>query len=160
MNLRTITVCFLLIFTLQGCSSYSTKTHSQTLAITPQSSTAHDLLAQHSKWEGTPYQLGGNSREGIDCSAYTKITYQKVFGLNLPRTTIDQVTTGENIQRRNLAPGDLIFFRTGSKQRHVGVYVEQGLFMHASTSKGVTLSRLDNPYWHQHYWKSIRPHGK
>lgn len=160
MNLRTIAVCFLLILTLQGCSSNSTQTHSQTLAITPQSSTAHDLLTQHSKWAGTPYQLGGNSRKGIDCSAYTKITYQKVFGLNLPRTTIDQVTTGENIQRRNLAPGDLVFFRTGSKQRHVGVYVEQGVFMHASTSKGVTLSRLDNPYWHQHYWKSIRPQGK
>lgn len=117
------------------------------------------LMQQHSRWQGTRYQLGGTSREGIDCSAFTQITFNEQFAVDLPRTTQDQLNSGVSVARADLRPGDLVFFRTGSKQRHVGVYLEQGVFLHASTSRGVTLSRLSNPYWNQTYWTARRPKG-
>lgn len=116
------------------------------------------LLAQHRSWQGTPYQLGGNDRSGVDCSAFTKITYRQLFNIHLPRTTAAQAYFGEEIDRSQLRPGDLVLFKTvGGKQRHVGIYLQEGNFVHASTSKGVTLSKLSNPYWQKHYWKAIRP---
>ncbi|MFT6352971.1 C40 family peptidase [Neptuniibacter pectenicola] len=158
MNLRSINVLLFFILILQGCSSYSTRPSTASINIQPQSPVAHALLDQHKNWQGTPYQWGGESRQGVDCSAFTQLTYQTVFGYQLPRTTIAQVDSGVAIKQHQLTPGDLVFFKLGgNKQRHVGVYVEQGVFLHASTSKGVTLSRLDNPYWKQHYWKAVRP---
>ncbi len=114
------------------------------------------LLQQHQRWLHTPYRLGGTGRGGVDCSAFTQLTYRQQFALDLPRTTRDQLNMGLAVNRQALQPGDLVFFKTGEKQRHVGIYLEQGVFLHASTSRGVTLSRLDNPYWQKHYWTARR----
>lgn len=157
MNLRSTIVLLLIVMALQGCTHHSSK-RQPTVNISPQSQAAAALLQQHKSWEGTPYKFGGATRSGIDCSAFTQITYLQKFKTNLPRTTSDQLTTGHFIKKDQLTAGDLVFFKTGgNKQRHVGIYVEQGVFLHASTSRGVTLSRLDNPYWHKHYWQAVRP---
>ncbi|XKE47520.1 NlpC/P60 family protein [Halomonas organivorans] len=115
------------------------------------------LLAQHERWLGTPYRLGGTSRRGIDCSALVQRVYAETFRVDLPRTTRQQVHEGEAISRDALRPGDLVFFRPPGFYHHVGIYVGEGRFLHASTSRGVKLSALDNPYWRRHYWQSRRP---
>lgn len=115
------------------------------------------LLAQHEHWLGTPYRLGGTSRRGIDCSALVQRVFAESFRLTLPRTTRQQVRRGEPVDRDALRPGDLVFFRPPGPYHHVGIYVGEGRFLHASTSRGVKLSALDNAYWRRHYWQARRP---
>lgn len=114
------------------------------------------LMAQHERWEGTPYRLGGTSSSGIDCSALVQNIYADQFNVNLPRTTRHQVNEGAAVTRASLEPGDLVFFRPPGS-RHVGIYVGDNRFLHASTSRGVMISSLDNVYWKRYYWKSRRP---
>lgn len=124
-----------------------------TLATLSESEIIEKLYQQHATWQGTPYRLGGNSRSGIDCSAFVQTTFDDVFNIKLPRTTNQQIRIGQKIGRFDLKAGDLVFFRNG---RHVGIYLENDRFLHASTRLGVTISRMDNVYWSRYYWRSIR----
>ncbi|NVK42495.1 MAG: C40 family peptidase [Oceanospirillaceae bacterium] len=149
---------------LQGCAGTAPpKTQALTArpAITSPSSdnfsVIRRLYAQHASWRGTPYRLGGESRSGIDCSALIQQTFRDQFDLELPRTTEDLVKIGAPVSLEELSPGDLVFFRTGRRTRHAGIYIEDGRFLHASSRKGVIISRLDNPYWSRHYWTARRP---
>ncbi|BBB31090.1 NlpC/P60 family protein [Neptunomonas japonica] len=137
---------------LSGCAGQSYQQ-----AETAYSPVKSQLQAHYLRWNGTPYKYGGNSRRGIDCSAFVARTYKDVFDLYLPRTTRAQAVVGEEISRRSARPGDLVLFKTGLFDRHVGIYLGNQYFMHASASKGVTQSRLDNPYWNDKYWKIVRP---
>ncbi|MES1938803.1 hypothetical protein T5B8_01100 [Salinisphaera sp. T5B8] len=114
------------------------------------------LYDYYHQWRGVPYRYGGIDRNGIDCSAFVARTMSELESLNLPRTTSAQARLGQPISAGDLSPGDLVFFKTGYSSRHVGIYVGAGRFMHASTSQGVTMSRLDNIYWRSHYWQSRR----
>jgi cell wall-associated NlpC family hydrolase len=104
-----------------------------------------------------PYRMGGNSRAGVDCSALVQLAYLNAFSRNLPRTTEDQVRVGAEVRAGDERSGDLIFFKTGFWSRHVGIYLGDGRFMHASASKGVMISSLSEPYWQARYWKAKRP---
>jgi len=115
------------------------------------------LLNEHQRWVGTPYVLGGTTRSGIDCSALIQNIYVEAFSLELPRTTEEQVLEGDRVDESNLKAGDLVFFRPPGPYNHVGVYVGEGYFLHASSSQGVKLSRLDNSYWKRYYWQARRP---
>lgn len=157
MNLRTSLLAFLILIVLGGCASQSSYPPSD-ITVSGKTSISAALMQQHEIWKGTPYLLGGSTQEGIDCSAFTQRTYRDLFRIQIPRTTEGQAYFGESIHVSSLRAGDLVLFRTqGVKQRHVGIYVEDGVFLHASTSKGVMLSRLNNPYWQSTYWKAIRP---
>nr|WP_197038253.1 NlpC/P60 family protein [Halomonas saliphila] len=114
------------------------------------------LLAQHERWAGTPYRLGGTSRRGIDCSALVQNVFSETFRLELPRSTGEQVQQGTPIARDELQVGDLVFFRPPGRYDHVGIYVGDGYFLHASTSQGVIISELDNSYWQRYYWQARR----
>ncbi len=114
------------------------------------------LNGHFSSWRGVRHRYGGASRQGVDCSAFVQLTFRDVFGMQLPRTTREQSKLGKRVSKRKLVPGDLVFFKTGWFGRHVGVYVGGGTFMHASESKGVTRSSLQDYYWHKHYWKARR----
>jgi hypothetical protein len=115
------------------------------------------LLKRHyEKWRGTPYEDGGLSRFGIDCSGYTVLAYRDIYGLSLPRTAGEQAESGREVSRAALKTGDLVFFNTGRSKRHVGIYLTDDQFIHASLTKGVTLSSLDDSYWQEKYWKAIR----
>ncbi|AEY01042.1 NLP/P60 family lipoprotein [Oceanimonas sp. GK1] len=115
-----------------------------------------DLHQVYQRWRGVPYRFGGASEQGIDCSAFTQTLYQEAFGLELPRSTNEQVLLGREVERSELRPGDLVFFRTGRSTRHNGVYIGNGKFAHASSSVGVTISSLDNVYWRSRYWQARR----
>lgn len=106
-----------------------------------------ELHLAHREWKGTPYRLGGNGKNGIDCSAFTQVVYRNHFNLDLPRTTRDQLRIGRGIRRNAVMPGDLIFFRTTRTDLHVGIAINREEFLHASTTMGVMISSLNERYW-------------
>lgn len=115
------------------------------------------LYAQFSKWESVKYRFGGLSKNGIDCSGFVYLTYLDSFSIQLPRTTKQQVQSGVKVNTQaDLKAGDLVFFKTGIWQKHVGIYLDKRKFLHVSTKKGVIISRLDNPYWKKRYWQAVR----
>lgn len=108
------------------------------------------LMSEYQHWKGTRYRLGGNSHRAIDCSALTRRLYQEAFAVKLPRTTGEQMRKGRKARRGAPHIGDLVFFKTGRVQRHVGIYIGDNRFIHASRRKGVTISQLTSPYWNHH----------
>ena len=88
----------------------------------------HALYLEAAQWIGTPYRSGGQSRKGTDCSGFVRQVYKKVYGIDLPRSTTEQVEEGKRVRRHKLREGDLVFFH-GSKRRranHVGIYLKEG----------------------------------
>lgn len=125
------------------------------LALKPSDISPSKVSQFYSKWKGVKYKWGGTSLAGIDCSALTREAFKKLH-ITLPRTTTEQIKHGTVVEKSNLKLGDLVFFKSTPTQRHVGIYIGNGQFMHASSSKGVTISSLDNPYWMEHYELSKR----
>ena len=107
------------------------------------------------RWLGIPYRWGGSTRQGIDCSAFVQQYVRDNLGVALTRTTAGQRYEGIEIGRDELRAGDLVFFRRRGV-RHVGVYLSGGEFIHASSSRGVTISDVTSGYWDRHYWMSRR----
>jgi cell wall-associated NlpC family hydrolase len=114
------------------------------------------LSAQLREWQGVRYREGGLSKRGVDCSGFVYLTYLQRFGIRLPRTTGGQAAIGTPVRSNQLRPGDLVFFKTAWKTRHVGIYFGNRQFIHASTSNGVMASSLENPYWSRAFWKAVR----
>jgi lipoprotein Spr len=104
------------------------------------------LLGFIDNWFGTRYKLGGTTKRGIDCSALTGALLLAVYGFNLPRTARQQYDATDHIDKDELQEGDLVFFNTHGGVSHVGVYLENDYFLHASTH-GVTISSLDDHYY-------------
>jgi cell wall-associated NlpC family hydrolase len=97
---------------------------------------------------GLPYRLGGKARKGFDCSGLVQYVYEKYDGRRLPRTTGDLFHCGVAVKQGSLSAGDLVFYRTrGKGPSHVGIYLWSGWFLHAANGEGVTLTRLDDPYY-------------
>lgn len=114
------------------------------------------LNHQYKTWKGVKYKYGGNTKKGVDCSAFVQRAFRDNLNIKIPRTTKLQSKIGYEVPMQDIELGDLVFFKTGYKTRHVGIYLGEGKFLHASTKKGVTISRLDNPYYSKHLWKIQR----
>lgn len=108
------------------------------------------------EWYGTPYQFGGDSKKGVDCSAFTCAMMSDVYGLSLPRTSREQYKAGQRVSKSDLMQGDLVFFNTTGGVSHVGVYLHNNKFVHASTSSGVMISDLDDAYFKRRYLGATR----
>lgn len=147
---------FFILALLIGCSSPPEITREEIHQQHPQLSVMDDASFYYQAWKGTPYQYGGSTKNGIDCSAFTQNFYEQIYQYPLSRTTLDQAQEGRSVALNEIKKGDLVFFKTGTKVRHVGIYVGNREFMHASTSKGVIISSLDNPYWKKSYWQVRR----
>jgi cell wall-associated NlpC family hydrolase len=101
---------------------------------------------------GVPYLWGGESMDGIDCSAFTQQVWKKSFELNLPRTAAQQSGLGVRVFKYGLMPGDLVFFGTAEDTiDHVGIYMGNNQFINATTSSGVKYSNLDEQFWRSKY---------
>lgn len=114
------------------------------------------LFDSFNSWKGTKYRLGGTNSHGIDCSALTREVFLDVFGYELPRVSYDQVKKGRRIQRNDLKPGDIVYFRPNNTGSHVAVYIGNSLFINASSSQGVVLSSLNNSYWGKYFRYGVR----
>ncbi len=119
----------------------------------------HLLFENIDDWYGTRYRLGGTTKTGIDCSAFVGVIYAGVFGISLPRTARDQYKVTKHISRTELKEGDLLFFNTRGGVSHVGIYLQNNKFVHASTAKGVTISDMFEPYYLQHFIGAGRVKG-
>lgn len=107
------------------------------------------LLEKIDEWWGTPYCLGGSSKNCVDCSYFTLDVMKQIYKVDLKRTAAQQYEQSAKIEWNDLKEGDLIFFKTEGRRNisHVGIYLSNNKFAHASTSQGVTISDLADPYW-------------
>lgn len=110
-------------------------------------------------WWGTPYKIGGMTKKGVDCSAFVQTVMGSVYELPLPRTAAEQKELCKEIKKEDLTEGDLVFFNTRGGVSHVGVYLHNNKFVHASTSGGVTISDLAEPYWEKRFIGAGRPNN-
>jgi cell wall-associated NlpC family hydrolase len=117
------------------------------------------MLMEIIKYLGTPYKYGGNTKDGIDCSAFTQTLYKDVFNIDLLRSARLQYTQGKEVSDKDdLQFGDLVFFNTRKRVRpgHVGIYIGENLFAHASSAKGVTVSSINYDYYSRTYMGARR----
>lgn len=113
------------------------------------------LVAEAMKWKGVRYKMGGESRNGVDCSGLVMKVYEKVAGYKLPRNSAAQQIHVKQIKKSSLDLGDLVFFSINSKRvNHVGIYVGEGKIIHASGSRGVVVDDLNSKYFIKHYHSS------
>lgn len=161
--MKTIIFSIFLIFLISACSTKNPYTPTKPLSAYKTNTTYNHinisdaLLAHYRQWQGVSYKYGGQDRSGIDCSYLVYDVYRKELRKQIPRTTLYQSKSGKSVKKKDLRTGDLVFFLTNKKgSRHVGIYLNHGDFMHVSTSHGVMISSLSNPYWRAHYWKARR----
>jgi len=126
------------------------------MAVSSLNEVKASLMQAYREWKGTPYQLGGSAKSGVDCSMLVNIVFEEYFGIDLPTNTKTQLNAGKNIRRAAIRTGDLVFFKTGRKTLHVGIAVNHGEFLHASTSNGVMISKLGNSYWRNRFLAARR----
>lgn len=131
----------IVILALTGCSSSPAKNSTPV-------STGNQVAQLAKQLIGKPYQYGGNTPKGFDCSGLVQYTHNKV-GISIPRTTDKQLKQAKPIKRSQLQAGDLVFFRlNGRKVSHVGIYIGNNQIVHApSSGKRVSYARLDQGYW-------------
>ena len=130
-------------------SPKSTEDIAALLAVDKNNLKNKELYRLIQDWYGTPYVFGGQSERGIDCSGFTNVIYKEIYRTQIPRISKD---IAENIKRKyvkDLEEGDLVFFSFGNTGtiNHVGVYLLNNKFVHASTSKGVIISDLTEPWY-------------
>ena len=156
MKFRKMLAVTITFATLTACSSAPSPSKNSQIANKPLSKseqlTTNAYMSVYKQWKGVPYHFGGTSFRGVDCSAFVQIAVQNATQKALPRTTKEQSKQGVEIAYEQAKSGDLVFFKTSFTVRHVGVYLGNNQFLHASTSKGVIISRLDNPYWASKFW--------
>jgi lipoprotein Spr len=112
-----------------------------------ESITDKNLFSLIDEWMGTRYHYGGQTKSGIDCSAFSGVIYKQLYQIDLPRTAREQYAVCTKLERSNLKLGDLLFFNTRGGVSHVGYYLGGDYFVHASTKQGVVISSLREDYY-------------
>lgn len=155
-----LTILTLVVLTLlPGCVLHSPQTTSTNRVQYQPSSddpVEQSLYSHYQGWIGVRHKDRGLDKSGIDCSGFVHITFKKLFNQSLPRSTELLIKNGNRIEEKTRRPGDLVFFKTGIKRRHVGIYVGENKFVHVSKKRGVMVSDLNNPYWQDTYWQTRR----
>ncbi|PAW92463.1 glycoside hydrolase [Mucilaginibacter sp. MD40] len=171
--MKKITIAIALILSFLGAQAQTKSVPTPAAADAEQESLAKDYLSQIMgvavsatsnmklfhfvyDWIGTPYRFGGSSRKGIDCSAFTKQLYSDVFNMSIRRSSRDIFSMVSPVGKDELKEGDLVFFKIHSRSiSHVGIYLGNGRFAHAS-SRGVAISNLDEAYYSRYFYKGGR----
>lgn len=157
--MKKIFFAFIAMLVLSGCSTTQVsqeeikplKTHQAVLKN--EKKVKKQIEQNFNKWKGTKYVYGGDSKRGIDCSAFVKRMYSETFGINTTRTTLTLRKEGYKINKEDLKPGDMVFFR---KNKHVGIYIGNGEFVHSSSKRGVIKSTLKEGYYKKAFTQARR----
>ena len=121
---------------------------SQKLGYTLNGDENPELLREIVRWLGTPYRYGGTTAQGMDCSGFAQVVYRNVYNIDLERITVNMAHTTRTVNRRQLREGDLVFFKIDRRRvSHVGIYISNNKFAHASSSRGVVISDLNQEYY-------------
>jgi len=162
--MKTVFLSILMLFLLSACSN-TPKTYKKipihhnskvTYKLHKNNFVTTQLYREYKKYAGVAYCYGGDDQNGFDCSALVQRIYKEAFNIKLPRTTKQQIKVGKRVSKRSLKEGDILFFKTSYAVLHTGIYLEKGEFIHASSSYGVTLSNIHNPYWRAKYYEARR----
>lgn len=130
---------------------------SSVLGISAKEIKSNRLFAFVDDWYGVPYKYGGCKKTGVDCSCFTNILYEQVYKLNIEHTAADIYKTCDKITRENAREGDFVFFKiNGNSISHVGVVLKNSHFVHASTSRGVMVSSLNEAYFKKYFHSAGR----
>lgn len=134
------------------------KTYAERLQVDASYVSNKWLYEKIDEWWATRYCLGGSTKQCIDCSAFTAVIAKEVFNIVLLRTAQEQYQNSTIISKEELKEGDLVFFHTSNRREvtHVGVYLQNNKFVHASTSQGVMISDLNESYWKSKYYAAGR----
>lgn len=121
------------------------------------SSTARLIIDNSLRFLGSPYRYGGTTAQGFDCSGFVSHVFS-MADIKLPRSSREQATVGTHVDKDKLVPADLVFFKTGGSSRinHVGIYLGDGRFIHASTKQGIVITSLNSKYYLQNYYGARR----
>ena len=131
--------------------------YAELLEASPKELELIELYAFVDEWVGVKYKYGGTTKKGVDCSGFTNLLYNNVFKKELPRSSSDIAAIAKSISKKELSEGDFVFFSIRSnKVDHVGIYLANNRFVHASTSKGVIISSLEHPYYAKYFKKGGR----
>lgn len=169
------TTLLLVAVLLNGCASSSKASHSAPLTsntnrqkeirdkyatilqVDAVNVTNYTLYNFINEWYSTPYHYGGKTKEGIDCSGFTCLLYQQVYGHDISGTAGDLYNQCESVKVADLKEGDLVFFKINSKNiSHVGVYLQNNKFVHASVHSGVVIDDLSEAYYKKYFYKAGR----
>lgn len=151
---------FSLLWTACGTHRKFSSQKKETVRESPKSSTKsadQNVLQEINKWLGVPYLYGGNDKKGVDCSGFVCAVYTTVYAMQLPRTSKAMYSTYASVSEENLQIGDLVFFNyDGKGVSHVGIYIGNHKYAHASTSKGVIIGDLTWAYTKKHFLRGGR----
>lgn len=166
-GLSTVLLSVVVLVSLGGCTAVRRGTSARKVHRHDTSSQVHyrhrhtgrdqkKLLSEAETWMGTPYKFGGKEKgNGADCSGFVMMVYLNALDVKLPRTTVRQSEFCKPVKESEVRIGDLVFFATGKdpeRVSHVGMIIdEEGTFIHASSSKGVCHSTMNNPYYQRHF---------
>jgi cell wall-associated NlpC family hydrolase len=158
--------CLMILNIFLACScSYSKKLvksdsyslYSQKLGVKLTGDENPELLKKLIEWKGVPYKYGGSSKNGTDCSGFVGSVYKEVYGKQLKRTSVDMVDNVRFVSKKELKAGDILFFKINSRKiSHVGIYIADNKFIHASTKNGVVVSDLNQKYYADSFYKGGR----
>jgi murein DD-endopeptidase / murein LD-carboxypeptidase len=134
------------------------KKYANTLGVNPDDIKNHALYRFVDSWYGVPYLYGGKNKQGVDCSGFSCALYRDVYKKNMAGSAATLFTKCKAVKEKDLKEGDLVFFKIGSdKISHVGVYLQNNRFVHASTKRGVVISSLTEAYYQNYFFKGGRP---
>jgi len=126
--------------------------YSHLLGVNKENISDRKLYSFIDEWYGSPYQYGGKTKKGIDCSGFTSILYKQVLGKELAGSSTSMYDQCVHISKEELKEGDLVFFRIDSKDiSHVGIYLQNNKFVHATTKAGVMIDDLNEEYYRKYF---------
>ncbi len=158
LNLPKYLPLLILFFIATFCASSNINRRGDTNNPEGNKLPCHNIVSATKPWMGAPYLYGGNSTNGVDCSGFVQQIYIQVFNFKLPRTTEAMYDSGTFVRGNWLNCGDLVFFKNirGRGVDHVGIYIGNNLFVHASSSRGVVMSDLTSDYYIEHFVSARR----
>jgi cell wall-associated NlpC family hydrolase len=164
--MKKIPAIFLLSILLASCGAlkkgFTIDNSNRSHASEEAGETAMEIVETALEYEGTPYKYGGETKRGMDCSGLVYVAFQEE-NISLPRRSRDMSLQGRRLKLKEVLPGDLLFFQTNKNRKvinHVGIVVEakngEINFIHSTTSRGVIVSNLDQPYWNEAFMMARR----
>lgn len=135
----------LAVLGLGGCAKPVVVTPPSPAPAPPEVSVGELLRTQYDTWRGVPHRIGGTDKRGVDCSGLVRSVFRDAFHVELPRTSAEQSRVGRPVPLGEIRPGDLVYFSDKGGD-HIGVIMENRVFLHSSATLGVMLSELDG-YW-------------